>query len=219
MSAAERPYAGQTPSQRSAARRAALLTAAQQTIAADGWRQLNVEVLCRRAGVNKRYFYESFSDLDELAHALMDSLVVELLEAAALVEPEAPLPDLVRVTLGEIVRWLTDEPERAQLLFGEMGSSPTLARHRAIAQRRLAHAIGEHARGTHSEAPADDPITELASSALVGTLGRVVLDWLDGGISMSREQVIDDLTRLWLVLGDGAAQIALERAQTSRPLA
>ncbi|MBJ7329701.1 MAG: TetR/AcrR family transcriptional regulator [Solirubrobacteraceae bacterium] len=212
MSAAERPYAGQTPSQRSAARRAALLVAAQQAIAADGWRSLTVEVLCRRAGVNKRYFYESFSDLDELAQALVDALVGELLEVASRVDPHAPLPTLVQATLGEIIRWMTDEPERAQLLFGEMGSSPALAQHRSDAQRRLADAIGRHARSVHSEAPSDDPITELTSSALVGTLGRVVLDWLDGNIAMPREQLIEDLTRLWLLLGDGGAQIAVDRA-------
>lgn len=210
--ALERSYAGRTPSQRAADRRAALLDAALEAIAADGWRQLSVELLCRTARLNKRYFYESFTGIDDVSAALVDHLVGELLAVAATVDQDQPLPDVVRTTLDRFVRWLTDDPRRARVLFGEMGASRVLAAHRTAAQRQLAAGIAAHARSVHPEAPQEDPVSELVASALVGGLGQVVLDWLDEQIPMDREQLIEDLTALWLVTGDGMAEHAAGRA-------
>jgi hypothetical protein len=46
---------------------------------------------------------------------------------------------------------------------------------------------------------------------LVGGTGRAILDWLDGQISMNRDELIDDLAAMWVVIGDGAALRAANR--------
>ena len=41
-------------------------------MAADEWRAATVAKVCQAAGLNKRYFYESFTDLDTLAAAVVE---------------------------------------------------------------------------------------------------------------------------------------------------
>ena len=61
-----RVYGGRTGDERAAARRDALVAAAFSLVAEEGWRGVNIEAVCRRAALNKRYFYESFEGLDAL---------------------------------------------------------------------------------------------------------------------------------------------------------
>jgi hypothetical protein len=40
---------------------------------------------------------------------------------------------------------------------------------------------------------------------------ELVLAWLDGRIDVSRDQLVDDATALFLALGEAAAEVAAER--------
>lgn len=207
----ERVYAGLTPAQRQAERRQALLDAALDEIVSAGWRQLRVETVCSRAQVNRRYFYELFSDLDDLAGALVDQLAQDAIAACSAVPADTPMPEFARATLDAFVRHLTDDPRRAQVLFGEMISSAAVDAHRAAALRRIADDVAAHARRTHPAGKNDDPIAELTSSVLVGGTARAILDWLGGKIPMPRDQFIADLAFLWLITGEGAIAHAERR--------
>ncbi len=46
----------------------------------------------------------------------------------------------------------------------------------------------------------------------MGGTSELVVAWLDGRIDVSREQLVDDATELFLTLGDTAARIATRRA-------
>ena len=56
-------------------------------MAADEWRSATVEQLCSAAGLNKRYFYEGFADLDELASAVVDDIADEVRRATLAASP------------------------------------------------------------------------------------------------------------------------------------
>ena len=47
---------------------------------------------------------------------------------------------------------------------------------------------------------------------LVGGLSELLVAWLDGRIDVSRQQLIDDATELFLALADKAGAIAARRA-------
>ncbi|PRC57308.1 transcriptional regulator, partial [Mycobacterium sp. ITM-2017-0098] len=65
----ERTYGGQSAQARRTERRGRLIDAAPDVMAANDWRSVTVDKLCGAAGLNKRYFYESFTDLDAVAAA------------------------------------------------------------------------------------------------------------------------------------------------------
>jgi AcrR family transcriptional regulator len=210
----ERTYAGQTADERAAQRRDQLLAATFALVAEDGWRQLRIERICLRAGLNKRYFYESFEDLDAAIGALMSQLAeAAIAVTVAALDPSAPPAEFVRAAVTALVGYATDDPRRARVLFGATPAGEAASRHRLEAIRRIAAAAA--AQGHSYHAIADDPIIELSAALLVGGTSHALLEWLDRRIPVSREQLIDDLTSLWQVVSDGAAARAREKAATA----
>jgi hypothetical protein len=51
----------------------------------------------------------------------------------------------------------------------------------------------------------------VGAAILVGGFSELLVAWLDGRIDVSREQLVDDATALFLALGDAAARIASRR--------
>src|SRR5579875_1024969 len=75
-----RPYRGVEAAERQAERRRRLLAAGLDLLGADegSTAELTVRGICRRAGLAARYFYESFTDKDELTSAVFDWVVADL---------------------------------------------------------------------------------------------------------------------------------------------
>jgi hypothetical protein len=46
---------------------------------------------------------------------------------------------------------------------------------------------------------------------LIGGISEVLLDWIDGRIDVTREQLVDDLAALALALGETTEKIARSR--------
>lgn len=210
-----RPYHGKSAEERIDARRRLLLDTAFVLMAEDGWRQASIEKLCRCAKLNKRYFYESFADLDEVAAAVVDELAAGFMETGLTVAHSAlaaglPTEELAHQAIHALVTYITDDPRRARVLFTEIADSPRAVAHRRESILGLARALTAYAR-QHHQARGRDPIAELTSALLLGGSIEAILTWLDGKIEMSRAQLIADLAALWVFAGDGAAALAKAR--------
>ncbi|MET0196711.1 MAG: TetR/AcrR family transcriptional regulator, partial [Rhodococcus fascians] len=59
----ERPYGGESASTRRLARRQRLMDSVLDIVGEHGIANLNVGIVCERASVSKRHFYESFDNL------------------------------------------------------------------------------------------------------------------------------------------------------------
>jgi AcrR family transcriptional regulator len=208
-----RTYGGQTGAERAAQRRGALVRAAFELVARDGWARLRIERICQAAALNKRYFYESFSDLDGVIEAVMTDLADELITVTvAAMDPDTPRPRLVRDGIAALVHHLTDDPRRAWVLFGESAGSKAVARSRAAALQQTARAAVAQGRSVHIlEEARSDPILDVLGGLLIGGTRHAVLDWLAGRVDCNLEQFIDDLAALWLVAAEGAVARARAR--------
>lgn len=216
MASTARPYQGESAENRIKVRRRQLLDAACTLMGTDGWRQITIDNLCREAKLNKRYFYESFTDLDALAGAIVDDLSAQMIELAMRIAMEArnagaPNEVMTRRVLQAVIEFLTDEPQRARVLFAEVANSPQAIAHRRAAVRAFAQALSAYGHIHHQANGATDPIAPLAASLMIGGSIDAVLGWLDGHIPMTREQFIDDLAAMWVITGDGAAARAKSR--------
>lgn len=205
-----RTYGGRTGDERAQMRRDALLDAALELVDRDGWRALTVESLCRTAGLNKRYFYESFADLDAVAGALL-ARIAEETTAAALAPIDADRPDAEQTRAGvrAFVAHITEDPRRARVLFGALPAGDRGERQREEVLHRLAATVA--GVGRNLTGLGADPVVELTAAMIVGGTGQAIVDWLDGRIACSREQLADDLVGLWHALADGAAGVAADR--------
>jgi AcrR family transcriptional regulator len=199
-----RSYGGQTGDERAAERRGALLEAAFALVAQDGWRTLRIDALCRRAGLNKRYFYESFTDLDGVAVALTEQVAADAVAATlTAIEPGLDPQQATRAAITALVHYLTDDPRRARVLFGALPATETAAGHRVEAIRGVVAAAATTGRGIHSLP--DDPYLDIAAAMLVGGTSQAVLDWIDGEIACSQQELIEDLVSMWWILSADTA--------------
>ncbi|MFX0580261.1 TetR/AcrR family transcriptional regulator [Nocardia nepalensis] len=192
-------YGGESGEQRAARRRAVLLDAAITVVAEQGWRQLNVERVCTSAGLIKRYFYESFTDIDAIAAAVIDELATEILTLVVVDDLSVPRPQLVRTMIEKLVDYAVDDPRRARVFFGEMAATEAASVQRVLAIRRIVTILAGDARAiSHT----DHPMIDITASVLVNGSIRTLVDWLDNSIAVSREEFIDDLTTLWLLTSE-----------------
>lgn len=214
-------YGGVSAEDRAAERRERLLATGLELLGTEGGAGTTVRSVCARAKLNPRYFYESFADLDALLVAVFDRVAADttrtVMAAAAEAPANAPLP-AARHALGTFVRTVTDDPRVARVLFVEALGSEALARRRLDAMHDLWRILADFARAYHGRADDTDPIGDVGAALLVGGLVELLIAWLDGRIDISREQLIDDLAELFVVMGDGVIGIAGRRAQ-ARPAA
>lgn len=215
MSAASvRKYGGLRADERVRMRRGQLIDAALGIMAADEWRTATVAKVCQSAGLNKRYFYESFTDLDALAAAAVDEAARHIGEkavAAFVASTEQPLQERTFRSIDAAVRALVDDPRRARVLFDAVSASPAVLAHRAAVVQGLALILVEHAREIHDVELEQDTLARVAPAFLVGGTADAVMGWLNGNVKTTLEQLIADLTTLWLITGDGAADHARRR--------
>ena len=209
-------YGGVSAEERQAARRARLLAAGLDLLGTAGWSATSVRGICREARLSTRFFYESFDDLDALAVAVFDDVVGSVTATMLAAVAAAPPDDLhgqARAAIGTFVREVTDDPRRARVLFVEaLGSEPLSAR-RMAAMRQVAGLIGAHADALYAPPPAAAPLVDVTAAMLAGGITELMILWLDGGLDVTREQLVEDCVAVFVATAEGAASVARARAR------
>ena len=199
---------------RQAERRTLLLDAAFELLGTEGSSATTVRAVCQRARLNPRYFYESFADLDELVVAVYDRVVAELgAEVVAVLETANDDP---RSQAGEVVRriveFVDEDRRRARVLYVEALDNASLNRRRIETGHAVVAFVEAAAADRHGPPPKGERVGRLAAAILVGGFSELLIAWLDGRIDVTRDQLVDDATALFLALGDTAARIAAGRS-------
>jgi len=187
-----RPYRGVSADDRRAERRERLLSACLDVVGRDGVAATTVGAICLQAGLTKRYFYESFRDLEailvETLEGLHHGLLDEIREALESAGPE-PL-ERARVTIRLLVAAM-DDPRMARL-YTEAPAHPALQARRQAAYDVYAELVTDHVlREKHADAR-----TRLAALVFVTGTTQAVISWLQGGVSLDREELIEELAKL-----------------------
>lgn len=198
----ERTYGGRSAAARVDERRGLLVDAALTSMSENHWRSATVATICSAAGLNKRYFYESFETLDALADAVVDQVAAEVERAAVTAQeavPDASVEVQSRAAVDAVVDVLGSDRRRARVLLAGSAGAPSAHLRRTEAMRRLTATFVEHARLRH-EARGHEPFPPTAVAFLVGGTAQAVLSWAEGDLEVDREQLVTDVTALWLSL-------------------
>jgi AcrR family transcriptional regulator len=207
-------YRGMSAADRQRERRGRLVDAALEIMAADQWRTATVEKVVGAAALNKRYFYESFTDLDALSAAVVDDIAAEVGEAtmaafaAALAEP---LERQAFLSVGALVRVLVRDPRRARVLLGGVAATPEMQARRMAVMNGLTQILLTHARLIHGVELENDPLAQVAPAFVMGGTAEAILAFVNGSASVTVDELISELTTLWLITGNGAADVARGR--------
>ncbi len=205
-------YGGVSAEDRHSERRRKLLDAGLELIATEGWPATSVRRVCQQAGLTYRFFYESFDTLDALGVAVVDEIAAETI--ANLVPALAAnyeLPDRIRAGVTALVTTLTDDPRKARVAFVEaLGSGPVMRRRLAIMQTVAGILAAEFTRTDPSIE--DQPFVYVAALGVAGLFVELVIEWTNGEVARSRDELIIDIADLVLANIDGAIVIARRRA-------
>lgn len=201
-------YGGDNAEKRTERRRLALIDAALAVGAEESRKRLTVDRVCQRAKLSKRYFYESFADVDALTEAVFEHVAAGVIDALSTGDADhSDVAEFVHTTTCAFVCYLTDDPRRARALFGELLMTEASNTVRAWAMQRIAAQVIARAGEVHHIEPTDPLITTTASM-VIGGAGQAIIGWLDGTIPGGRDLLIDNLARLILITGNGAAATA-----------
>jgi AcrR family transcriptional regulator len=183
-------------------------------MASNEWRAVTVDKLCAAAGLNKRYFYESFTDLDAVAAAAVDDIADDVRTATtdvAVRTAAQPLEMRAYAAVDSVVRTLVRDPRRARVLLGGVATSPALHDHRGTVIRKLTAVLVAHARTVHGVELEADPLARVAPAFVIGGTADAILAYVDGRARVTLDELVQSLTTLWLVTGNGAAEVARTR--------
>jgi AcrR family transcriptional regulator len=194
-----RRYLGVTAAERRAQRRERLLAAGLELFGTRGYAETAVRDVCAAAGLNTRYFYESFkSNEDLLSHvyeriiAEMSASVIEVTADAATIEEQA--------RTGLRIAWglLSEDPRKARVIAVEVvGASARLERMRRRDRQLFADILVRNALSLA------DPNVELLvdpvlnARAMIGASTELLGEWVMGELNSSVDEIVDYLVHLY----------------------
>ena len=179
-----------------------------RTIAEDGYRDLRPRVVCERAGMSPKTFYDLFADREDCFLALIDRERERLAEIVRPVyECESEWVARIRSGLGTLLSYLDANPAVCELLFVAALDAGARVRERRVG------VLGEVARAIENDRAGSDPDLSSSSSSLLaeGVVGgaftvihtRVVMVDAPALIGL-----LEELTATIVLLCDGAGVLS-----------
>lgn len=194
-------WAGLSREDRQAERRQLLVHAAFELFGESGEAGVTLRSVCREAELNNRYFYESFSDTDELLGAVYDFVVADLV--GELTGAMTDLPNdraRLRAGIGTVLEFASGDPRRGKILFTEARTNPVLAARRAATQEQLRQSVVDGDQNV----PLPSRLTGLVGAALyAGAMAELAQQWLAGNLGPDLEPVVDLAVELLMPTGAG----------------
>ncbi len=189
-----RTYRGASAPERRADRRARLLAACLDVIGEVGVLGVTVDAVCARAGLTKRYFYETFADreaaLDAVADDVYDGLHVSIGSALRRADGDQRARASTAV---EVFAATLDADPRIARLYAESPGHPRLCARRDAAVDRFADLVLDDVLRL---GPGDRERARTAAVLVVAGTTHVVTRWLAGGVPLARVELVDEVTRI-----------------------
>lgn len=192
MAAVVRPYRGVAAQTRRDQRREQLLQSCLDLVAESGATTITVDSISARAGLSKRYFYESFRDRDAILVEAIDDVLGPL--GTALVEQlpaELSTDERIAQVASSLVKALTADPRAAYLYTSASGNTTLEARRRQIVDE-LTPLLMTEVLGTDPDNPRDRASTILMVAGATELLDR----WLRDTLALTEDEFIETLTAL-----------------------
>ncbi|MEV0900653.1 TetR/AcrR family transcriptional regulator [Actinoplanes sp. NPDC049802] len=194
-------YRGVSAADRVAQRRDRLLSAAL-TVWADPLTRTTMTAVCAEAGLSERYFYESFTGLEALLEAVMETIAAEIEETSRRAAETAGEDPMVRVraAVRAFLDLLLDDPRKGRVAIVESVAVPALRRRRAELLRHLARRSALESRELFGASGRSATEDEIGGLLFMGGMAELITAWLDGTLEASTEEIVEAASRALLGL-------------------
>lgn len=199
--AAGRVYAGENPAERTARRRQQFMDAGLQIFGSTGYRTATVRQLCKQAELTDRYFYESFSTMEDLLIAVyrqqFDQLQQVVLAELMHAEPGNDVMGTVRAGLNALFEMASD-PCVARVCWLEvLGVSPRVDETYMRTFTGFADLVINFARQRFPHWQIDDDEARMLGLALIGAVSQTVTHWVLGHYRESKQTLLSATSRVF----------------------
>ena len=206
--AGPRLYRGLSAAERNTQRRERLLAAGLELFGTDGYARTSIRAVSAEAGLNSRYFYESFSSREDLLYHVYERVIRDV--ATAVVEVTARAETTKeQAHEGLRVAWtiLTEDPRKARLIALEVvGVSERLERLRRDNRHAFADLLVQNTRLIHGGGvePRLNPV--LTARSLMGAVVEMLVDWINGDVDATVDELVEHFTLLFTVVAEAAIE-------------
>ncbi len=172
-----------------------------------GYAGSTVRGVCAVAGLNQRYFYESFDERADLLLAVYERIMTET--ATRMVEAVRAADGFEARTRAGLSTWfraVTEDRRKARVLTIEIvGVSEQIERRRRELRHTFASFIAEQAAELTglSESPTGFDVAYGTRVLVAGVIDAVV-DWIRQDVDLTVDELIDNSVRLFLFTGAAA---------------
>lgn len=192
---AKRVYAGLSESERVNERRERFLDAGLEIFGRYGMRGATVRKLCKEAGLTERYFYESFSDTEDLYCAVYNGQISSVTQRFLTSLPSLPeaLDERIRFCLELYFSLMRDDRMVRVLYIESMVGSDRVNEilHNIVrAQSSLAETM---LKTDNPDLVLPQDFVEALSAAINGACSATAVQWMLGGYKIPQETLVESL--------------------------
>jgi len=185
-----------------------------------GYANTSIRAVSAAASLNSRYFYESFSSREDLLYSVYQRIVGDIFtKASKAVRNESTLEGQARASLRAAWTAVTEDRRKARIVALEVvGVSERLERLRHETRQALAQFTADNAlKFTGRDVRLRlNPV--LTARFLMGGVVEVLLEWINGDLDASADEVVDHFTALFTAAAYAAVTAgAQDGAQDGAP--
>jgi AcrR family transcriptional regulator len=169
------------------------MAAALELFGTVGYARTSVRAVSAAASLNSRYFYESYRSREDLLYAVYQRIVTDIFtRAAEATARETTLEEQARAGLRAAWTAVTEDRRKARVVAIEVvGVSERLERLRQETRQALAQLTADNALSLAGQGITLrlDPV--LTARFLMGGVVEVLLEWINGDLDASAEEVVE----------------------------
>ncbi|MEY2840663.1 MAG: hypothetical protein RJB60_2962 [Pseudomonadota bacterium] len=213
-----RRYGGVSAEARQAQRRERLLEAALDVFGTEGYASATMRLICAKARLTERYFYEQFTGLDDVFQILHQQLSDGLIESVAQAYAQHlshASDERLRACLRAFFQYIQNDPRRARiLLMDAVFTGRTDVMDKTTAVQRMLCMLNRRIEQMYPGALSQVDV-ELIAGGIVGMVIHTATIWAARGFSASMDQIIDHNLYAWRGLHGWLAELdAASKAAT-----
>jgi AcrR family transcriptional regulator len=185
-------YGGRSRQERASDRRARIVAAAVHLFGTRDYDEVTVADVCAGAKVSKRYFYEHFTDRENLLLLVHREQNHWLLAQVAGAAPRnaATAEEFLRPMMRTLVTKLLEDPERARVIYVNAPRMET--RRRGVLREDAQHFAPLVSRFVGEVT--DPRRQERTLLALIAGISEVIIDWITREMTEDPDALADHLT-------------------------
>ena len=192
-----RTYAGEVQAERQAKRHQKFIEAGHELFGTIGFRQTTVRVICKQAELTDRYFYESFSSMEDVLVVVYEQAIREIqskiLGAIQNNDYKDDVDALIRQVL-DIFFQSVECPKTARIIWLEvLGVSPRVDLIYNHAIRSFAALFLQLSLSVYPNIQLSNAERDVVAIGIVGAISQSTMAWLLNGYQLDRQIMVSSM--------------------------